>query len=266
MCRLGKDCQAGRLAGTRDRSRKLSAIVSSDKLSSVSYKVNSRNLWALTVLCLLREGPLHPYQMQQLVRQRRKDRLLDLHRGSLYNTIGQLQRAGLIEEAETSRQGRRPERTVYQLTPAGETRVTGWLREILAIPADEPSSFLAAVAFLGRLTPRDAQHALESRAAALEADLAAADEALQQQAVASHPVLSALDPMVVRLLLLDADYVRTMHRAELTWVKSLLAELRTGSLAWDFGDIIRQVRMASKRAPASQPGAGRPSDPMATTT
>jgi DNA-binding PadR family transcriptional regulator len=231
----------------------------------MSYNVNSRNLWALTVLCLLCEGPLHPYQMQQLVKQRRKDRLLDLHRGSLYNTIGQLQRAGLIEAAGTSRQGRRPERTVYQLTDEGETRVTGWLREILAVPAAEPSSFLAAVAFLGRLTPQDTQQALEAREAALAAELASEDQALQEQAVARHPVLSALDPATVRLLLLDADYVRTMRQAELDWVRSLLTELRSGSLAWDFSDIIRQVRTASKRAaakPAAGPGAP---DPGATT-
>jgi len=216
----------------------------------MSYNVNSRNLWALTVLCLLCEGPLHPYQMQQLVKQRRKDRLLDLHRGSLYNTIGQLQRAGLIEQAGTSRQGRRPERTVYRLTHEGETRVTGWLRESLAVPAVEPSSFLAAVAFLGRVTPHDAQQALEARAAALAAELASQDQALQEQAVARHPVLSGLNPATVRLLLLDADYVRTMRQAELDWVRSLLTELRSGSLAWEFSDIIRQVRAASKRAAA----------------
>ena len=218
----------------------------------MSYKVSNRNLWALTVLCLLREGPLHPYQMQQLVTQRHKDRLLDLHRGSLYNTIGQLRRAGLIEEAETSRDGRRPERTVYRLTPAGQTRVTGWLREILAVPAAEPSSFLAAVAFLARLSPGDVRHALEQRAAALEAELASQREALQDEAVARHPVLSALDPAVVRLLLLDADYVQAMHQAELTWVRSLLADLRSGSLAWDFDDVIRQVRAAAHQPPRSR--------------
>jgi DNA-binding PadR family transcriptional regulator len=222
----------------------------------MSYKVNGRNLWALTVLCLLREGPLHPYEMQRLVTQRRKDRLLDLHRGSLYNTIAQLLRAGLIEEVETSREGRRPERTVYRLTPEGETWVTVWLQEILAVPAAEPSSFLAAVAFIGRLTPQDAKRALERRAAALEAELAGQGKALEDQAVASHPVLSALDPAIVRLLLLDADYVRTMRRAELTWVTSVLAELRAGSLAWDFDEIIRQVRVTSERA-AGKPAEGR---------
>jgi DNA-binding PadR family transcriptional regulator len=222
----------------------------------MSYKVNSRNLWALTVLCLLREGPLHPYQMQQLVRQRRKDRLLDLHRGSLYNTIGQLQRAALIEEAGTSREGRRPERTVYQLTPEGDTLVTSWLREILAVPAAEPSSFLAAVAFLGRLTPQDTQQALESRVTALNAELATLSESLQEQTVASHPVLSVLEPATVRLLLLDADYVRAMRRAELAWVTSLLSELRSGALDWDFSNIIRQVRAAARRRQESQPNTG----------
>ena len=80
-----------------------------------------RNLWALTVLCLLREGPLHPYEMQRLIHQRHKDKLLDLRRGSLYHAVAQLQRAGLIESVETRRAGRRPERTVYRLTRAGGT-------------------------------------------------------------------------------------------------------------------------------------------------
>lgn len=218
----------------------------SDKLSLVSYKVNSHNLWALTVLCLLREGPLHPYEMQRLVKQRHKDRLLDLHRGSLYNTIAQLLRAGLIEQAGTSRDGRRPERTVYRLTSEGETRATAWLQEILAVPSVEPSSFLAAVAFIARLAPGDVRRALELRAAALETDLASQGQVLGEEAVTSHPVLSALDPPIVRLLLLDADLVHAMRSAELAWVRSLLAELQSGSLTWDFNDIIRQVRAASK--------------------
>jgi hypothetical protein len=53
-------------------------------------------------------------------------------------------------------------------------------------------------------------------------------------------VLSALDPATVRLLLLDGDYVRAMRQAELTWVTSLLTELRTGALDWDFDDIVRR--------------------------
>ncbi len=218
----------------------------------MSYLVNGRNLWALTVLCLLREGPMHPYQMQRLVRQRHKDRLLDLHRGSLYNTIAQLVRAGLIEAAETGRDGRRPERTIYRLTAEGQARVTAWLRDLLATPAAEPSSFLAAVAFIARLTPAEAEDALAARTAALEAEIASQGKALRADTVASHPVLSALDPAIVRVLLLDGDYLHAMRQAELAWVSAVLTELRTGSLSWDYGDITRQVRQASRQAAGAE--------------
>src|SRR6516164_7437408 len=100
-----------------------------------------RNLWALTVLCLLRERPMHPYEMQRLIRQRHNDAFLDLKRGSLYHAIERLERAGLIEVVETSREGRRPERTVYRLTESGERGGINWLCDLLAKPLREPNQF-----------------------------------------------------------------------------------------------------------------------------
>ena len=52
------------------------------------------NLWALTILCLLRQRPMHPYEIQRLIREYHKDAFLDLKRGSLYHAIGQLRDAG----------------------------------------------------------------------------------------------------------------------------------------------------------------------------
>src|SRR5271155_2644607 len=112
-----------------------------------------RNLWALTVLCLLRERSMHPYEMQRLIRQRKNDNFLDLKRGSLYHAIDRLQRAGLIEAVATSREGRRPERTTYRLTEAGEREVLAWLRELLANPARDSIQFFAGLSFLGQLSP-----------------------------------------------------------------------------------------------------------------
>ena len=60
------------------------------------------------MLCLLREGAMHPYELQRLIRQRKKDEFLDLERGSLYHSIERLHRAGLIAPVETTREGRRP--------------------------------------------------------------------------------------------------------------------------------------------------------------
>src|SRR5438067_7376141 len=104
---------------------------------------SSRNLWSLTVLCLLRVRPMHPYEMQRLIREWKKDDFLDLKRGSLYHAIERLRAAGLIEVVETSREGRRPERTVYRITAGGEQEMLAWLRELLANPARSPTQFYA---------------------------------------------------------------------------------------------------------------------------
>src|SRR5258708_25639756 len=95
-------------------------------------RAGHRNLWSLTVLCPLRVRPMHPYEMQRLIREWHKDEFLDLKRGSLYHAIEQLRRAGWIDPIETSREGRRPERTVYRLTEVGDREELRLLRALLA--------------------------------------------------------------------------------------------------------------------------------------
>src|SRR5215475_6515771 len=77
-------------------------------------------LWELAVLCFLRESPMHPYEIQRLLRARNKDILLDLKKGSLYNAIRRLLRSGMIEAIETRRNGLRPQHTTYRLTAGGQ--------------------------------------------------------------------------------------------------------------------------------------------------
>ena len=50
-------------------------------------------------------------------RLRHKDEILVLKRGSLYHAIGRLVRTELIRAKDISRNGRRPERTTYAITP-----------------------------------------------------------------------------------------------------------------------------------------------------
>jgi DNA-binding PadR family transcriptional regulator len=181
-----------------------------------------RNLWALTVLCLLRERPLHPYEMQRLIRQRHKDDFLDLKRGSLYHVIERLSRAGLIEALATGREGRRPERTVYQLTEAGGREVFVWLRELLVNPARESTQFYAALSYIGHLQPADALEQLDARAGLLGEEVARLER-----------VLAVMVPQIGRLVLLEVEYALAARRAERDWVKSLADDLRAGRLKWD---------------------------------
>jgi DNA-binding PadR family transcriptional regulator len=181
-----------------------------------------RNLWALTVLCLLRERPMHPYEMQRLIRRRHKDEFLDLKRGSLYHAINRLEKAGLIEVVETSREGRRPERTTYRLSERGELELLDWLRELLAKPVREPTQFFAALSFLPHLTAEDAAEQLHQRAFRLELEIASLDA-----------VLHKMTPQIGRVVLIEVEYLRAMRQAELEWVRTLAADMRTGRFTWD---------------------------------
>src|SRR6185312_3509755 len=78
----------------------------------------SRDPLSLTILAMLVEKPRHPYEIQRLIRERRKDFAYSTQR-TLYHTIDRLVAVGLILHAEVSREGNRPERTVYQITDNG---------------------------------------------------------------------------------------------------------------------------------------------------
>src|SRR5690606_27254117 len=91
-----------------------------------------RSPLALAILVLLAEKPMHPYRMQQLIKERGKDLVINVQRrASLYQTIQRLLRNGLIAVKETSREENRPERTVYELTEKGLQTAREWLRDML---------------------------------------------------------------------------------------------------------------------------------------
>src|SRR5262249_50070842 len=151
------------------------------------------------VLALLKEAPMHPYQMQRLLRLRHKDDILVLKRGSLYHAIGRLLRAGLIAVKARGRDGKRPERTPYRITPTGRDALTNTLGEIVATPRRESSAFLAGVSYMLFLDPDDAARELEERARKLKAEVAALTARL---ATASSHVL--------RINLLENEYLVAM--------------------------------------------------------
>ena len=187
---------------------------------STSYR---RSPIALAVLALLYEAPMHPYRMQQLVKERGKDEVINVRqRASLYQTIERLLRAGLIQVRATQRAEKFPERTVYELSEEGRTTVMVWMQEMLSTPAQEFPEFPAALAHLPLLTPEDVQQQLEKRAVVLAAEIARIDAALSDVA-----------QELPRLFLLEMEYLRTMHNSELAWVRTLIDELRSGVITWN---------------------------------
>lgn len=172
---------------------------------------------------MLTEAPMHAYRIQQLIKLRGKDEVVNVkQRNSLYQTIERLQRDALIAVRETERDGAFPERTVYEITDVGRDTARMWLREQLAQPAREFPSFPAALSVLPLLSADDARRQLEARAAALEAELARLDETQD----------AALAMQIPRLFLLDGELMRATLEAELEWVRSVVEHLKVGALTW----------------------------------
>lgn len=181
-----------------------------------------RSPLALAVLALLHESPMHPYRMQQLIKERGKDQVINVgQRASLYQTIRQLERAGLVQVRETVRSENRPDRTIYQLTESGRQTIQDWLREALATPAQEFPEFPAAVSFIPLLEPSDVQRQLKKRENALAKRLS--DLEAEMQSAKGLP----------RLFLLEGEYLLIMLKTELQWVRGVIEDLHSEQLTWD---------------------------------
>jgi DNA-binding PadR family transcriptional regulator len=182
-----------------------------------------RSPLAMALLGLLCEAPMHPYRMQQLMKERGKDEVVNVRdRASIYQTIERLLREGLVMVAETARDEKRPERTIYQLTDEGREAFHDWMGEILSTPGREFPAFPAALAFLPLLTPDDVLHQLDARIIRLEAELARTEA---ESAGAAR--------FIPRLFLIEGEYQRAMLQAELEWVRTVAGELRSGQFTWN---------------------------------
>src|ERR1700733_7981588 len=126
------------------------------------------NPLALAVPASLRERPMPPYEMAATMRSQGKEKSIKLNYGSLYTVVDNLAKHGLIEALEASREGRRPERTVYRLTDSGQAELEDWLAELLGTPVKEYPQFEAALAELTILGPARVLELLRARVSALE--------------------------------------------------------------------------------------------------
>lgn len=190
---------------------------------------------ALIILALLDESAMYPYRMQQLIRERGKDELVNVrHRASLYQTIARLERERLIEVQGTSRAEKRPERTVYQITPEGRQTIQAALHGMLAKPADEFPQFPAALSFIYLLEGKVVREALARRADALDAKLRRLSGVLAEHVGA-----------VPRLFLLEVEYMRTTTEAERAWVRGIIDDLDAGKLMWS-AESIRRAQAATE--------------------
>ncbi|MCW2556399.1 MAG: putative transcriptional regulator [Mycobacterium sp.] len=86
---------------------------------------------------------MHRYEVASVMRARGKDRDMGIKWGSLYTVVQNLEKNGFVEPVDVTRQGARPERTVYRITEAGRRELVEWTRELIAEPEAEHTRFVA---------------------------------------------------------------------------------------------------------------------------
>jgi DNA-binding PadR family transcriptional regulator len=178
---------------------------------------------------------MHPYEMVTLMRERGKHESVRLRYSSLYSVVGALEREGLIVSKETVREGRRPERTVYEITGAGREEFLTWLRELLREPVKEYTQFAAGLTFLPGLPPEEAISLLQERVRRLATETkemrSRLDDAMEQYDLP-------------RLFLVESEHELMLREAELVWVREIVEEIEAGTL----GDLSEWRALLSEKA------------------
>jgi len=173
----------------------------------------------VSLLALLRARPMHGYEMLHTLVERHADRIVKVRPGSLYHVVDRLTEEKLIRRAATDRDGKRPERVIYEITDAGAEALGERVRELIATPVHEFPQFVAALAEIDALDNEVAANAIDERVGALEAR-AAEITALRGAEVARAAYLVAL------------DYLLAAIHHELSWLREFTGSLRSGQLQW----------------------------------
>jgi DNA-binding PadR family transcriptional regulator len=159
------------------------------------------------------------------VRERAYDRLPGVRSSSLYDIVGRLSSAGLIRADEPTRDGNRPERTRYSITPAGRETLTIWVEKALADDVDA-DGLPAALSFMYSLGRDRVVALLAGRADRLTAALDADENELTRS---THGGATPI-------FLSEHRFLLARRRAERDWITEFVTALDEGDLSWPNAD------------------------------
>lgn len=216
---------------------------------------------AVSVLALLAERPMHPYEMYQLLISRGEDLLVKVRPGSLYHTVARLADQELVRAEGVDREGNRPERTTYRITERGHEALRARIAEVMRFPHAEYPMFPLALAEAHNLPLGEVIALLRERLRYLEADIDDLDRMADWATTHSVP----------RRYWAVVPYLRATLGAEVTWIEGFLAELDSGAVEWEQFDPVTGMRAAgpehpwadtdeAERPPAPRRAAHRPRD------
>ena len=152
------------------------------------------------------------------MRQRGLSDSIKLNTGSLYAVIESLLKSKLIQLVEIVREGKHPERTIYEPTTAGKAELLEWLSSLLRTPVKEYPQFAAGLAFLAHLTPRDTLSLLNERVQSL----------LKQIEDTCSSMEATLNMGIDRLFVIEQEYSLALLEAERKWIIQFIYDIESG--------------------------------------
>jgi DNA-binding PadR family transcriptional regulator len=172
----------------------------------------------LVILGLLREGPLHGYELKQIIEEHMGD-WTNIAFGSIYFALRKLEEEGFVEEATTEQKGRRPSRTVYRITDAGREEFLRLLREVWSDVERHYYAIDVGLAFMQALDRSEIEGFLQGRIAQLQGIVQHLEEHRDEQM--TQPEVPAAAAAVF-------DHSLAHFRAELAWTRDLQAKIEQG--------------------------------------
>jgi DNA-binding PadR family transcriptional regulator len=190
------------------------------------------NLSRLLLLGALdRHGPRHGHRIRRAAEQANVASWGGVTVGALYREMRTLDEEGLIAAVRTETEGRRPARTIYEITAEGRRELAILREQAIAEPKQAPDAVAVALAFGGVGERGVALPLLRARRDVLQREVAGI--AAERARLVAEGVLGAVDVAVFR----RGELLRA---AEVAWIDETIAALA--------GDAKRRRGPTSKRA------------------
>jgi DNA-binding PadR family transcriptional regulator len=186
----------------------------------------------MLVLGVVRDlGQGHGYQVRRELMTWRADAWANIAPASVYQALRTLTKHGMVEEVGTE-SGAGPERTVYRLTPDGETELFHLVRSAVSDPHDTLDELSAAFSFLHLLPRTEVATLLDYRVRALWAQLVRVDPPVEPAGSAPVTAPDGAKPAQVGALL---QLAAARLRAEIDWSLDLASRVRDGTFVFSEG-------------------------------
>ena len=159
---------------------------------------------------LKRHGAMHGYALKQTLSERASD-FARIKMSNIYYHFEKMEKQGLVQ-VSYEKEGKRPGRQVYSITPEGEKTFLKLLSDALNIPFDFESIMDGSLFFSEYIENAQTLEAFKNRIQHLEM-------AIEHIDVHKKEVLEYIPKDFQKYAAILFDHHRVHYMAELTWVK-----------------------------------------------